>query len=99
MKQTIRTPYFEIGTKNYIYGDKVLEYALAADKAAEITGYTKTTVISHIRDKHISAVLISGKYIVPKSALVDFIVSDIAFEIVNKSPWHMNTILLFVEKE
>lgn len=35
MKTTIRTPYFEIGTKNYIYGDKVLEYALAADKAAE----------------------------------------------------------------
>ncbi len=35
MKPTIRAPYFEIGTKNYIYGDKVLEYALAADKAAE----------------------------------------------------------------
>ena len=35
MKQKIRTPYFEIGTKNYIWGDKVLEYALAADKAAE----------------------------------------------------------------
>ncbi len=35
MKPTIRTPYFEIGTKNYIYGDKVLECALAADKAAE----------------------------------------------------------------
>lgn len=35
MKPKIRTPYFEIGTKNYIYGDKVLEYALAADKAAE----------------------------------------------------------------
>ena len=35
MKQKIRTPYFEIGTKNYIYGDTVLEYALAADKAAE----------------------------------------------------------------
>ena len=34
MKPKIRTPYFEIGTKNYIYGDKVLEYALAADKAA-----------------------------------------------------------------
>ena len=27
MKRKIRTPYFEIGTKNYIYGDKVLEYA------------------------------------------------------------------------
>ncbi len=35
MKQQIRTPYFEIGTKNYIYGDTVLEYAQAADKAAE----------------------------------------------------------------
>ena len=31
MKRKIRTPYFEIGTKNYIYGDKVLEYAKAAD--------------------------------------------------------------------
>jgi triosephosphate isomerase len=35
MKTKIRTPYFEIGTKNYIYGDKLLEYAIAADKAAE----------------------------------------------------------------
>ena len=35
MKQKIRVPYFEIGTKNYIYGDTVLEYAIAADKAAE----------------------------------------------------------------
>ena len=35
MKRHIRTPYFEIGTKNYVYGDKLLEYALAADAAAE----------------------------------------------------------------
>ena len=35
MKRKIRTPYFEIGTKNYIYGDTVLEYARAADAAAE----------------------------------------------------------------
>lgn len=35
MKPLIRTPFFEIGTKNYIYGDKVLEYAKAADAAAE----------------------------------------------------------------
>ena len=35
MKRQIRTPYFEIGTQNYIYGDTVLEYALAADAAAE----------------------------------------------------------------
>ncbi len=35
LKRRIRTPYFEIGTKNYIYGDTVLEYAKAADAAAE----------------------------------------------------------------
>ena len=35
MKPKIRTPYFEIGTKNYIYGDTVLQYAKAADAAAE----------------------------------------------------------------
>ena len=35
MKPVIRTPYFEIGTKNYVYGDTLLEYAKAADRAAE----------------------------------------------------------------
>lgn len=31
----IRTPFFEIGTKNYIYGEKVLELAKVADAAAK----------------------------------------------------------------
>lgn len=35
MKPVIRAPYFEIGTKNYVYGDTLLEYAIAGDKAAE----------------------------------------------------------------
>ena len=35
MKPKIRTPFFELGVKNYVYGDTVLEYALAAEKAAE----------------------------------------------------------------
>ena len=35
MKPNIRVPYFEVGTKNYVYGDTLLEYAIAADKAAE----------------------------------------------------------------
>lgn len=35
MKPKIRTPYFEIGTKNYIYGDTVLAYAKAADEVAK----------------------------------------------------------------
>ena len=46
MKRKIRTPYFEIGTKNYIYGDTVLEYAIAADKAAE--GISDVLSIPHL---------------------------------------------------
>ena len=40
MKPVIRAPYFEVGTKNYVYGDTLLEYAIAADQAAEKYGYT-----------------------------------------------------------
>ena len=72
--------------------------ALTADKAAEIIGYSPHTVLSYIRQKRIFAVQISGKYILPKTALVEFIISDAAFEIVHKSTWHMNTILVFIEK-
>ena len=35
MKRKIRVPYFEIGTKNYVYGDELLKLALAADASAE----------------------------------------------------------------
>lgn len=34
-KVKIRTPFFETGVKNYIYGDAVLEYAKIMDAAAE----------------------------------------------------------------
>jgi len=73
--------------------------SFTADKAADIMGYAKSTVLAYIQQKRIFAVQISGKYIVPKSALVDFLVDDFAFEIVHKSTWHMNTILQFAEKE
>ena len=64
--------------------------ALTADKAAEIIGYAPHTVLSYIRQKRIFAVQISGTYILPKSALVDFLTDDFAFEIVHKSTWHMH---------
>jgi len=35
MKPKLRAPFFEIGTKNYVYGDQLLEYAVAADEAAK----------------------------------------------------------------
>ena len=82
--------------------EKRLRYfpdAITADKAGEIMGYSRNTVITYIQQKHIFAVQISGKYIIPKSALVEFLVTDFAFEIVHKSLWHMNTILGFTEKK
>ena len=79
--------------------EKRLKYfpdAITADKAGEIMGYARNTVIAYIQQKHLFAVQISGKYIPPKSALVEFLVDDFAFEIVHKSTWHLNTILMFV---
>ena len=81
--------------------EKRLQYfpdAITADKAADIMGYAKNTVHSYIQQKRIFAVQISGKYIVPKSALVEFLVDDFAFEIIHKSTWHINTILTFAKK-
>ena len=37
-KGVIKAPFFEIGPKSYLYGDDVLELALAADKASEKYG-------------------------------------------------------------
>lgn len=34
MKREIKVPFFEVGVKNYLYGDSVLELAIAADEAA-----------------------------------------------------------------
>ena len=81
--------------------EKRLKYVADAffiDEAAEIIGYSRGMVLSHIQQKHIDAVRISGKYIISKAAIVDFLVSDVAFRIVNKSAWHMNTILMFMQK-
>jgi len=81
--------------------EKRLQYfpdAITADKAADIMGYAKNTVLAYIQQKRIFAVEISGKYIVPKSALVEFLVDDFAFEIIHKSTWHINTILTFTKK-
>ena len=58
--------------------EKRLKYfpdAITADKAGEIMGYARNTVIAYIQQKHLFAVQISGKYILPKSALVEFLVA------------------------
>ncbi len=38
VKTRIQTPFFEVGIKNYLYGDDVLHLALAADEAAKRFG-------------------------------------------------------------
>ena len=35
---TIKAPFFEIGPKSYLYGDDILDLAIAADKASEKYG-------------------------------------------------------------
>lgn len=59
MKRIPRTPFFEIGIKNYLYGDDVLQLALAADKAAKrwnvdvlmVTPYTEIRRVCENTDR------------------------------------------------
>ena len=47
MKPKIRTPYFEIGVKNYVYGDDVLKMALHADACAEKYGVDVAMIVPY----------------------------------------------------
>ena len=59
MKTLIRAPFFETSVKNYIYGDAVLEYAMAADSASKtydidvifVTPYTEIRRICENTDR------------------------------------------------
>ncbi|MDL2258478.1 triose-phosphate isomerase [Eubacteriales bacterium OttesenSCG-928-K08] len=59
MKPVIRVPFFEIGIKNYIFGDQVLELAKVADAAAKrydidvlmITPYTEIRRVAENTDR------------------------------------------------
>ena len=55
-------------------------------------------VLSHVQEKSILAIMIKGKYIVSKKSLADFFATNKGFAIVNKSRWHLNTILQFSKK-
>jgi triosephosphate isomerase len=59
MKTKIRIPFFEVGVKNYIYGDEVLRFAKAADTASKkhdvdvlfIAPYTEIRRVAENTDK------------------------------------------------
>ena len=64
MKPKIRTPYFEIGVKNYVYGDDVLRMAVHADNCSRkydvdvvmIVPYTEIRrVCEHTQNLHVFA--------------------------------------------
>lgn len=54
MKRKIRTPFFEIGIKNYIYGDQALEYAKAADAAAAKYDIDVLFIVPAVEVRHIA---------------------------------------------
>lgn len=64
MKLKIRTPYFEIGVKNYVYGDDVLRMAVHADNCSRkydvdvvmIVPYTEIRrICEHTQNLHVFA--------------------------------------------
>ena len=64
MKPKIRTPYFEIGVKNYVYGDDVLRIAVHADNCSRkydvdvvmIVPYTEIRrICEHTQNLHVFA--------------------------------------------
>ena len=77
---------------------KYFNDALTVEEVAKIIGYTRGMVLSHVQEKHIEAAWLGNKYIIGKRAIAEFLATDRAFVIVNKSRWHLNTILQFSKK-
>lgn len=73
--------------------------ALTIDEAATVIGYHRQTVYNHTAKGDITAIRISGKYIIPKSELIQYLATDLAFRIQRKSEWHMEVIRVFLEAE
>lgn len=70
MKAKIRTPFFELGVKNYIYGDDVLALAKAADLAArkydvDVLFISPYTEIRRVREQT-ERLIVLAPYMHPK---------------------------------
>ncbi|MBQ3235387.1 MAG: triose-phosphate isomerase [Clostridia bacterium] len=79
-KNKVKVPFFEIGPKSYLYGDDILNLAIAADKASEKYGVDIifTTPIIDIRrvreaTKHIHVFAPHMDPIVPGRGLADIL--------------------------
>lgn len=73
--------------------------ALTVDDAAMVIGYHGQTVYNHTANGDIAAIRISGKYIIPKLELIQYLTTDRVFRIQRKSEWNKNMIIAFIEKD
>ena len=65
---------------------------------ADITGYCDTTIHRWINAKKLKAFYISGKFLITKLSLADFLVSQYSFDITRKTWKHMLLIRNFLDQ-
>ena len=73
--------------------------ALTVNDAATVIGYHRQTVYNHTANGDITSIRISGKYIIPKSELIQYLATDRAFRIQRKSAWHLGVVMEFLIRE
>ena len=67
-------------------------------EVATFTGYNRRTVGEWIRKGRLKAVLYNGRYIIPKSCLLDWLCSEEYNRIIRKSEKHILTLLKIGER-
>lgn len=75
------------------YGD-----LMTVVEVSEATGYCSTSIHRWCNAKHLKAFNISGKFLVPKIGLVDFLSSQYSFDITRKTWKHMLLIKGFLDR-
>lgn len=73
--------------------------ALTVNDAATVIGYHRQTVYSHTANGDITSIRISGRLIIPKSELIQYLATDRAFRIQRKSGWHLGVVMEFLKRE
>ena len=66
-------------------------------RVAKITGYSRTTILRHVRNGNIFAVMMNDEYVLSKVGVIEFFASDKGFAMQPKSEWHEKAIRWFVE--
>ena len=73
--------------------------AMDINRVAKITGYSRTTILRRVRDGDIFAVMMNDEYVISKEGVIEFLASDKAFRIYNKSKWHEMVLVYYLKCE